>query len=359
MRRMRPEAPGRRPDARRQRSLSVLRDPPGPHLLGLRLAAHRRRDHRGRPGLRLVLPGSAAAMRALRPEPQDRQAGHGNRSRPVLWLLPGRDGGLLGLRADAALPADLLGQPDLPRLPGPSSPAVLPLRARPAGPGGMACRAGLRRLLRACPPPSRRMRAERARILLVGPGGDVPTQLHPLLEALTAVTNPATVVSWLGTSRSARLLGHLARTGGPITHALLDDLPQDQALHYVREALVSSGVLPARNEHLERLAAWLEHLLAGKPAHHTRLIRPFTHWFVLRRARRAAARRAFTRGSADFARARVLVALNLLSWVDQRGQVLRDLTQADLDQWLADGTTTAGPCATSSSGHAAAAWPAT
>ena len=182
--------------------------------------------------------------------------------------------------------------------------------------------------------------AERARILLAGPGGDVSAQLHPLLEALSSVTNPATVVKWLGTSRSARLLGRLARTGDPITHGLLDDLPQTQALHYVREVLVSSGVLPARNEHLERLAPWLEHLLAGKPAHHTRLIMPFTHWFVLRRARRAAARRTFTRGSADFARARVLSALDLLSWLDHRGQALHDLTQPDLDQWLAGGTTT-------------------
>ena len=88
------------------------------------------------------------------------------------------------------------------------------------------------------------------------------------------------------------------------------------------------------NEHLERLAPWLEHLLHDKPAHHARLIRPFAHWFVLRRARRVAARRTFTRGSADFARARVLAALDLLSWLDQRGQDLRDLTQADLDRWL-------------------------
>ena len=64
----------------------------------------------------------------------------------------------------------------------------------------------------------------------------------------------------------------------------------------------------------------------AQPAHHARLIRPFTHWFVLRRARRGAARRTFTRGSADFARARVLAALDLLSWLDHRGQALRDLT---------------------------------
>jgi hypothetical protein len=182
--------------------------------------------------------------------------------------------------------------------------------------------------------------AERARILLAGPGGDIPAQLHPLLEALTTVANPATVVKWLGASRSARLLGELARTGDLITHELLDGLPQDQPLRYVRDVLVSSGVLPARNEYLERLAPWLEHVLRDKPVHHARLVRPFMHWFVLRRARRNAARRTFTRGSADFARARVLAALDLLSWLDQCGQALSDLTQRDLDQWLADGTST-------------------
>jgi hypothetical protein len=146
--------------------------------------------------------------------------------------------------------------------------------------------------------------AERARILLAGPGGEVSAQLHPLLVALTTVANPATVVTWLGKSRSAQLLGSLARTGDPITHDQLDELPQSQALRYVRDMRVSSGVLPARNEHLERLAPWLEHLLHDKPAHHAWLIRPFAHWFVLRRARRAASRRTSTRGSADFARAR-------------------------------------------------------
>jgi len=147
MQRVRAEAPGSRPDARRHRPLPVLRDPPGPHLLGLRPAAHGCRDHRCRAGLRLVLPGSAAAMRPLRPDPEDRQAGNSNCPGPVLQLLPGRDGGLLGLRGNPALPADLLGQPDLPHLPGPPSPAVFPVPARPAGPGGMARRAGLRRLL--------------------------------------------------------------------------------------------------------------------------------------------------------------------------------------------------------------------
>jgi hypothetical protein len=68
-------------------------------------------------------------------------------TRPVLRLLPGRDCGLLGLRGNQAVPADHLGQPDLPHLPDTPSPAVLLVRARPPGPGGMARRASLRRLL--------------------------------------------------------------------------------------------------------------------------------------------------------------------------------------------------------------------
>jgi len=72
--------PAGRSDARRQRPLPVLRYPPGPHVLGLRPAAHGRRKHRRRPGLRLVLPGSAAPVRGLRADPHDRQAGDSNRS---------------------------------------------------------------------------------------------------------------------------------------------------------------------------------------------------------------------------------------------------------------------------------------
>jgi hypothetical protein len=182
--------------------------------------------------------------------------------------------------------------------------------------------------------------AERTRALLAGPGGEVSAQLHPLLTAFTTAGNPATVLGWLSKSRSARLLGRLAKAGEPITHGRLDELPQTHSLHYMRELLVSARVLPARNEHLERLGPWLDQLLHDKPIHHARLVRPFAHWFVLRRARRAAARRAYGRGSAEFARARVLCALDLLSWLDGCGKTLATLTQADLDGWLADGPTT-------------------
>jgi hypothetical protein len=180
---------------------------------------------------------------------------------------------------------------------------------------------------------------ERATDLLTGTGG-VADQLRPLLDAIRQVDNPATVVAWLARSPSAKLLRQLALAGEPITHDLLDQQPQTQPVHYLRELLVAAGVLPLRDEHLERLGPWLDGILADRPAHQVRLVRPFAHWFVLRRARRAAARsQGFRRGSADFARARIIVALDLLAWLDQTQLALADLTQPILDQWLAEGST--------------------
>jgi hypothetical protein len=63
--------------------------------------------------------------------------------------------------------------------------------------------------------------------------------------------------------------------------------PQVLASRYAnRQLLVTTGVLPERDDDLERLPAWLDQTLAGKPVEHARLFRPFTHWFLLRRARR-------------------------------------------------------------------------
>ena len=52
---------------------------------------------------------------------------------------------------------------------------------------------------------------------------------------------PGRLIAGVAASRSARLLSNLARTGDPITHDLLDGLPQDQSLRYVREVLGQLG----------------------------------------------------------------------------------------------------------------------
>lgn len=98
-------------------------------------------------------------------------------------------------------------------------------------------------------------------------------------------------------------------------------------------------MLPERVEYLERITPWLEQLLTGLPSHHARLIRPFGHWFVLRRARRTAQKRSYTQTAGASARRRILAAVDFLGWLDTRGLTLASLSQADVDQWLTGGAT--------------------
>ncbi len=87
---------------------------------------------------------------------------------------------------------------------------------------------------------------DRLRDMLGSSTGEVPEQLEPLATALGSTDRPRSVLVWLGRSRAARLLTHLTATGEPISHELLDTLPADNDVHYVRHILVRTGVLPQR-----------------------------------------------------------------------------------------------------------------
>lgn len=132
---------------------------------------------------------------------------------------------------------------------------------------------------------------------VAGGGRQYGPQLKPVHDALITVEHPITIVGWLRKSAAARLMAQLAAEDRPITHELLDQLPQDKSLHIVRQILVHIGVLPERLEYLEWLGPWLEQLLTQLPSQHVRLIRPFAHWYVLRRARRGSERRPYTEGA--------------------------------------------------------------
>jgi len=176
--------------------------------------------------------------------------------------------------------------------------------------------------------------ADRVNKLLAGRDGAVSTQLRPLVEAFAQVRLPFTAIRWVQASPNAKLLAQIVADGRPLGHDVLDELPPTAGVHYIRQIMVETGVLPRRNEDLERVPAWLDHHLADKPPEHANLVRPFLHWFLLRRARnRAAARRQPTSAGRELRR-RVLVALELLAWIDEQGMALEQLRQDDLDRWL-------------------------
>ncbi|WP_280255706.1 hypothetical protein [Nocardia wallacei] len=181
--------------------------------------------------------------------------------------------------------------------------------------------------------------SDRVRELLAGPDHTIPTELLPFATALTGADSPAAILHWLRPGQPATLLlEKLHDSGEPITHDLLDQLPQGLALHRLRQTLVHTGVLPERAEYLERLAPWLDQLLADQPGPRAHLLRTYVTWTVLRRARNRAETKPFTYGSNNWARTRTLAALRLLTWIDEQHLELDDVGQHHIDQWLVTGS---------------------
>jgi ribosomal protein L40E len=178
--------------------------------------------------------------------------------------------------------------------------------------------------------------ADRVAELLADPDGAIAPELQPLADAFSRVHLPFRAIQWIRESPAAAILAHLVAQQRPLTHDLLDELPPDRSLHYLRQTLVQTGILPQRNEEIERVPAWLEHHLAGKPAGHARLVRPFLHWSLLRRARSRAVRRPVPASTGREMRRRILIALELLAWIDKQGTTLDRLSQEDVDRWLGE-----------------------
>lgn len=179
------------------------------------------------------------------------------------------------------------------------------------------------------------------RDLLAGPDGHVRPQLTPLLELFDAKSDPYQILGWLHRSDWGSLLGRLTTEHEEITHALLDSFPShDTPVHYLRQVLVTAGILPARDEYVDSVPPWLDTLLAAHPPHIAALIRPYASWSVLRRARGRSNRRASTPSVRKHARARILIAVRFLTWLDEQQLTLTTATQAHVDAWLDAGTTT-------------------
>jgi len=169
--------------------------------------------------------------------------------------------------------------------------------------------------------------------LLSDDSGRVVPQLQPLADAL-ATANTGSILTWLRAGKSARLLASLVAEQRPITHESLDELSQDGANHYIRQLLVTAGILPARAEYFAQLQLWANRKIADLPPAHARIIRPYAEWRVIRDARSRVTRRRYTVGSGASDRQKIATAVTFLAWIDEQQLTLDSITQLQLDQWL-------------------------
>ncbi|UNZ21340.1 hypothetical protein [Streptomyces sp. 891-h] len=155
---------------------------------------------------------------------------------------------------------------------------------------------------------------------------------------------PRTALRWLLNSASARLLANTAAASRQLTHADLDQLATAgrgtaQTIDYLRQVLVTFGVLPARDEYLVRIERHLGRVLTRWPEQ-APLLRPYVRWSVMPRARRRSTHSPSTPGRAQWAYVRINAAADFLSFATERGLALMEVTQHQVDQWLAGGAST-------------------
>ena len=174
--------------------------------------------------------------------------------------------------------------------------------------------------------------------LLAAGRDEIPAELVPVYEAITATATPRSALNWLRNGAGAKLLADLAAGELDCSHEALDAHPRRQAADYLRHILVANGVLPARDETLASVERFLTDTLTGLARDHDRrLVQAYATWRVLRRLRRSAERAGRPRSYTRHARANITAAVAFLNWLADHGPTLTEAGQGDVETWLTGG----------------------
>lgn len=179
---------------------------------------------------------------------------------------------------------------------------------------------------------------ERLRSILTGSRHRMRPEIEPVFAALLR-TQPRALLRWIRPA-SARhaILTTLAEGSGPITHDTLDTFQPTVTTRHLRAALVAGGALPARDEQLAQLEAWLPKILVRVEAPDERqILRTYITWGPLRRLRQRSATKAVTYGQIVGVRHESKTAVRFIDWLHQQGSTLAGCTQDHLDAWLDEG----------------------
>jgi hypothetical protein len=168
--------------------------------------------------------------------------------------------------------------------------------------------------------------------------GRVNPALVPLFAALTSMAKPKAGLIWLRNPKVPELLGDLASGRIPLTHEALHAVASWRTAAYLRDLLMTCGVLPTIDKQLAHYETLLHRRLAdladaGSP--HLRLLRQFAVWYQLPRLRAKAQARPLTPSHRQFASDQLTQAHGLLGLLAAHSHTLAQATQADLDAWHA------------------------
>jgi hypothetical protein len=159
--------------------------------------------------------------------------------------------------------------------------------------------------------------------------------LQPLVDVLSGTERPASVTKWLALDTATALIREMAAGQRPVTHTALDELPDETPVRHLRTVLVAVGVLPVRDEYLVQVERWIAAAItAHSNAEEQHLLHRYGTWHLVRRLRRRAGQ-AVTSSQVRGVRGRFTAAASFLDLLAARGTSLADVTQGEIDSWLA------------------------
>jgi hypothetical protein len=171
--------------------------------------------------------------------------------------------------------------------------------------------------------------------------GSAPAFLTPLVDALCSSKNPSSVEKWLRYPGVGDRLKALATGGLPLTHEAFSVLPRSHSVRYLRELLMSTGLLPQRNPELLKFDEWTADLLGGIAAADDRqALATYIKWHHRHRILRQLDNGTLRASAFATARQQSRAALDFLNWLSARGTTLAECTQHDIDDWFAAGPKT-------------------
>ena len=167
-------------------------------------------------------------------------------------------------------------------------------------------------------------------------GGRVRPELIPFYDTVCAMTRPRSGILWLTKPHVPPILRALASGAVPLTYDGLSTLTPWRSVIYVRDLLISSGVLPPVDRFLFLFEQWLPGWLTSiEDSEHHQALRQYTTWHVLRHLRDTAQHAAVGPYRNFNARGQLRQAATFLTDLATHGRGLADCAQADIDRWYA------------------------
>lgn len=164
----------------------------------------------------------------------------------------------------------------------------------------------------------------------------------PRIERLRVAclkAEPRRVLSTFRYKTTVALLRQILSAPGQLDHAAVDAAGTEARTRAIRAFLVEYGLLPQRDEFLDRLETWIAQAAVTIPdLQERRAFTQFARWRHLRVMRQQDS--PVRRVQADGRRHELKVVLHFLDWVGTRDENLSRASQSHVDRWLAEGPIT-------------------